>query len=522
MGGHISMAQDSMVWKKGELTFKSSVNCYIKFDNTTNIHVGDKLYFVDDTLKALLEVNYISSTSCVCKKLVDTAFAIGTRFIIKINIKESEPLTSQKDFFTVENKDTSVSNVSKDEKPKKKTKSAYGRLAISSYTSFSSPTGKANHTLRYTMVYHAHQLGQSRIGAESYISFRHKPGEWQAIKTNPFQYLKIYNLALKYESKKNDVYSFGRKINLNISNLGAIDGFQYDKKSGNLLYGIIFGSRPNDADYGVNFQLMQTGAYIGNVMHNTSGGEANNTFAFFEQHHGAKTDRRFIYLQHTNSLLKNLFAFSSAEFDLYKISNGVPATTISPTSLYLSLRYKPFKRLSMDVSYDALKNVIYYESFKNYLDQLLEKETRQGLRGGVTFEPAQWLSIGGNAGYRFQADHKNASENADVYLSSYNIPGLMLSATLNGTFIRSDYLQGTILGLRAYRSFFHDKLSMDTYLRKVRYNYPNQDGTIDQKIVSFSINANLFKKTSLSMNYEGTFERSRKYFSFYTNLIRRF
>ena len=88
-------------------------------------------------------------------------FAIGTRFIIKINIKESEPLTSQKGlFFTVENKDTSVSNVSKDEKPKKKTKSAYGRLAISSYTSFSSPTGKANHTLRYTMVYHAHQLGQ--------------------------------------------------------------------------------------------------------------------------------------------------------------------------------------------------------------------------------------------------------------------------------------------------------------------------------------------------------------------------
>ena len=56
---------------------------------------------------------------------------------------------------------------------------------------------------------------------------------------------------------------------------------------------------------------------------------------------------------------------------------------------------------------------------------------------------------------------------------------------------------------------------MDTYLRKVRYNYPNQDGTIDQKIVSFSINANLFKKTSLSMNYEGTFERSRKYFLLY-------
>lgn len=514
-------AQDSIIWKQGELTFMSSINLYIKFDNTINIKAGEKLYLTSDTLFPAIEIKYISSTTCVGKNLTDSNFNLGRHFFALTIQSNNKPAITHQDFFTSSAQDSSHQVDSVPIKKKaKKSNGNYGRVTLSSYSSVS-----GNRTIsrfRYTLVLNAKQIGNSKVGAESYISLQHKPGEWDFIKKHPFQYLKIYNMALKLESKQNDLITFGRKINLNISNIGAIDGLQYDKKKGNLMYGAVLGSRPNDADYGINTQLMQMGAYIGHVMHTKTGGEANNTLAFFEQHNKSKIDRRFIYLQHSNSLLKNLFAFTSAEVDLYKIKNEVAVNTISPTSIYLSLRYRPFKRLSLDASYDALKNVIYYESFKNYIDLLIEKEMRQGLRGGFMFEPVKWMTLGGSTGFRYQSSGKDASKNADVYLSAYNIPLLRMGATINLTYLQSSFVTGTIGGIRLYKSFFKDKISMDANIRKVNYSYPTQEGNLKQNIISTSMNAQIIKKISLSINYEGTFQSNQKYSSFYTNLIKRF
>ena len=48
-----------------------------------------------------------------------------------------------------------------------------------------------------------------------------------------------------------------------------------------------------------------------------------NTFSVFEQTNNTKTDRRFAYLQHSNTILTNTNLFASAEVDLYKRELGV-------------------------------------------------------------------------------------------------------------------------------------------------------------------------------------------------------
>jgi hypothetical protein len=53
--------------------------------------------------------------------------------------------------------------------------------------------------------------------------------------------------------------------------------------------------------------------------------------------------------------------------------------------------------ISFSLSYDARKNVIYYQTFRNSIDSIIENETRQGFRIGMNIRPFNNLFIGLNA-----------------------------------------------------------------------------------------------------------------------------
>ena len=105
-----------------------------------------------------------------------------------------------------------------------------------------------------------------------------------------------------------------------------------------------------------------------------------------QQMNGSNIDRRFIYFQHSNSIIKNLYFIGTLEADLYKMTvdtvNNTEKTsgTFDLTGIFLSLRYRLSDRFSISGSYDARKNVIYYETYKTYVDRLLEDQMRQGYR----------------------------------------------------------------------------------------------------------------------------------------------
>ena len=56
------------------------------------------------------------------------------------------------------------------------------------------------------------------------------------------------------------------------------------------------------------------------------------------------------------------------------------------SNLYLSLRYRPIRQLSLSFSYSARQNVIYYETYKDIVGRLLEAATLQGYMLQVSYQ----------------------------------------------------------------------------------------------------------------------------------------
>ncbi|MBK7230145.1 MAG: hypothetical protein IPH97_15035 [Ignavibacteriales bacterium] len=241
--------------------------------------------------------------------------------------------------------------------------------------------------------------------------------------------LKLYDLNLNYQFNESTQFWFGRYLNRKISNISIVDGLQFEKAFSFLTAGVVIGSRPNFTDFGLNTKLFEYGIYL-NRVDTLGNGIMENTFSLFQQTNNLITDRRFAYLQHTNNIISNIYLFASTEVDLYKRA-GVEKDDFSLTSLYLSARYAPVREFSLNLSYDARKNVYYYETFKSLSDSVLENETRQGFRVRSVIRPFSNLSIGLQYGYRHSKSDVKPSENYGGNISYSMIPIIQSSFGVN-------------------------------------------------------------------------------------------
>jgi hypothetical protein len=328
-----------------------------------------------------------------------------------------------------------------------------------------------------------------------------------------FKDFRVYNLSLNYEFDKKTSVSLGRKINVNTANIGAVDGLQFEKTFKKLTVGALVGTRPNDVNYSFDPTLLQYGAF---VSHQTTkkNGLMQSSVAFFNQTNNSKTDRRYAYIQHSNSLLKNVDFFGSAEIDLYAIENNVPINDFDLTSIYLSLNYRPFQNLSMAMSFDARRNVYYFETYKSRIDSLLEKEMRQGLRFRFNYLPFKFLSWGGTAGYRLNTPASHESMYATSYLSVPKIPWVDASLTLTGTALQTTNLFGYIVGGAISKDFIDGNLNAEIEYRK--------DLIFAQDIANLSFSWRLNKKLMLSADFETTLDNSHLTERVFINLTKRF
>jgi hypothetical protein len=380
---------------------------------------------------------------------------------------------------------------------------------------------------RYTLSLNAGNIGNSKFSFESYASFRHKLGEWNEVQDNIFNALKIFDLALIYDPNKSTRISLGRKINPRLSNIGAADGLQIEKSFGKFAIGALGGTRPDYMDYGFNSKLLQFGGYAGFNTRNANS-FSESSVAFMQQMNGSNVDRRFLYFQHSNSLVKNLYFIGTFEVDLYQLkvdttNNTETATTgFDPTGLYLSLRYRFSDKLSISGSYDARKNVIYYETYKTFTDRLLETEMRQGFRLQGSYRFTRDLTFGLQTGYRFLKSDPRPAKNVYGYLSYSNIPGINSTLTLSGTYTESSYMNGQIYGANLSHDFFRNKLQTSIGYHYTDYTMPENDLKEVQHIGEINLYWMLPGKIAFGINYEGTFEQQYKYHRIYLQLRKRF
>lgn len=285
--------------------------------------------------------------------------------------------------------------------------------------------------------------------------------------------------------------------------MGAVDGIQYEHNIGRLTVGAIGGFRPDFRDYSINTQLLQLGGYASYNAAGTNGGQS--TLAIVEQRNGGVTDRRFAYLQHSGALGKKVQVFGSMDLDLYENINEVQRSTLRLTNLFLSLRYSVSKKLRLNVSYDNRRNIVYFESYRNQIDQLIDDETRQGLRLGANYRLLKTVSWGMNANWRFQKSDLNLSKNLNTYISFSRIPWVKASATISANVLQTNYLNSKMVGIRLNKELVKGVLNGELNARLLDYQYQNSEQHILQQMVGGSLSVNISRKLTFFAYYEGTF-----------------
>ena len=523
--GYSQTIQDTIV---GSVTYKTSQNIYVKFANTKEISVGDTLWSKGQgVLAPALIVRQLSSTSCVGSLIDSTSVNVSDKiFFIKQRptLQSNTPVISSPIYEAIVKTDQTPSPDTIDNvltpRPKKIGQAFRGRISAASYINFANQPGYDVQRMRYTFTLNSRIPQEKGFGLETYMTFRHTINEWQEVKDDFLKAMKIYTLAAQYNINKSTRLWLGRKINFNISNLGAIDGIQAEKQWNHFILGSFIGSRPDNLNYGINFHLIQYGAYVSYVNQNTKG-QLLNTLSIAEQKNHGMTDRRFLYFQHQNSEIKDINMFFSTEIDLYTIKNSQPQSTFLFSSLYASVRYRASRKLSLSASYDARKNIIYYETYKNFIDQLLEDEMRQGLRFSFNYRPMKKVTLGTSAGYRFERNNPQPAKNINAYLTINQLSSLRVSATLSTVLLQTSYLNGNIYGIRLSKDFIKGRLYEEVEYRTVVYRYGNTELPIQQQIIGLNTTFRLDKKLSLSVNYEGEIQTGRTFNRIYSNVVYR-
>jgi hypothetical protein len=501
---------------------------YVQFASTENISVGDTLFTSTDvSLIPALIVKDLSSISCVCSSLSSQPFSVGNKVAARVKESNPTPPGEKKANQAIPTPVVDADTISgRKVVPIELKQIISGRISIASYSNFSS-VSDFSQRMRYNFSLDARHIGNSRVSFETYISFVHKLKEWSEVQKNVFNGLKIYNLAFNYEVNKNNSIWIGRRINPRLASVGAIDGIQYDAKIKSFTAGVFAGTRPDYMNYSFNANLLQYGGYLGHEL-STPKGSMQSSVAFVEQTNKGRVDRKFAYFQHTNSLLPKLYLFGSLEFDLYnQVRNAQDSSLVQKnnpklSNLYVSLRYKVLKQLSLSLSYSERQNIIYYETYKDIIERLLETSTMKGYMFQVNYRPVNNISIGSNAGYRFGDADPRPSKNLYSYITFNTVPWIKASATLSATFLETSYLNSSIYSCGISRDLIPGKFSCGLNYRHVNYKFQSNQEAVIQNMAELNISWRILKKLSLTMNCEGTFEKTRNYDLVYVSLTQRF
>jgi len=514
----------------GRVSFVSSQNIYVKFKNTSGISSGDTLFITSGgKLVPVLKVNNLSTTSCICSTLSNEVLAVDHIILARIKSGDLQPSGMAAIVPAVikpgqELPDTSAKTP---EVQKEYKQIIRGSLSVHSYSDFSNTIADNSQRFRYTFSVNAKNIGDSRFSVDSYISFKHKAGEWEEVKNDLFNALKIYSLSVNYDLNKTTRFSLGRKINYRISSLGPTDGLQVEKTVKQFAFGAVAGTRPDYATYGFNKDLLQYGAYVA-YSPKAKSGYNETSVAFMQQMNSGKTDRRFLYFQHSSSFIRNLSLFTTFELDLYKlnidtVNNTQTAQSVfDPTGLYASLTYRISRNFTLTGSYDARKNVIYYETYKTYFDRILENEMRQSYRLQASIRITNNITLGLQSGYRSLKSDPHPAKNANGYLTYSQIPVVKISATLSGTYLETSYMNGYVIGLNLTRDFLKGIIQAGAGYKYVDYTLPENDIAILQNVAEVNLNLLIAKTVYLGAYYEGTFEPKDKYNRIYLQLRKRF
>tara|TARA_R110002050_G_scaffold150158_2_gene276800 strand:+ start:4749 stop:6368 length:1620 start_codon:yes stop_codon:yes gene_type:complete len=467
---------------KGEISFISGDNIYIRFADTKAIEKGDTLFYQDETLgaQACLIVENKSSVSCIAKQIGDCALSKGQQFFLN----KTAPVEEAKDVPKLldrkeEIRDTSNTGLEQTKADKKaefeKRERISARVSAASYTIFA-PDNKNKGNTRFIgrVNFAMDNISESNFSVESYFNYQENMRLYDEFRGYNRRF-NVYNLALTYK-KENVQVSIGRKINRKASSLGAIDGLQGEYNKNGYFVGALAGFRPDYQNFGLNTSLFQYGAYLGLE----KGGKkfrSQITAGFLEQRNQGAIDRRFIYLQTSNQVGSRLNVFASTEVDLYENYDSVAAQSILQlSSLFISSSLKITDWWRIFGSYDTRRQIIFFETYDTEVERLLaDQEARQGLRARSNFSIGKRTNLGLSYNSRFQQNAGKQGENIQAYISYNRVPWIGGTFSYRFNINSTLYLRSEVNSARYSHYFAKGKLYTAVYYRYLSYLYLDRE-----------------------------------------------
>ncbi len=511
--GAVLSAQEGIV--EGQVSFVTSNNIYVRFENTAAIKVGDSLQLDGQTGKPCLLVNSKSTTSCVCIALFDCEVQKGAKVIFIPTTKHKEVVVDEKSV-----PDGLIDTVELAKPDLIYPQEIKARISASTY-SLVSNNREDRHRLMSRLSIDADHINDSKFSANVYMNFRQIFDDPSSrLQSNSL--LRVFNFSVSYDANPTLHVILGRSINPKISSLGAIDGLQAEKQLGNSYVGVLVGSRPDIFNFGYNPDLLEYGAYYG-LNSNTKNLNAQTTLGLIEQRGNGDIDRRYAYIQHTSTLFNKLNFFTSGEMDLYSKANYTTQNEFRLTSLYSAIRYRFSRAVNLMVSYDTRKRIIYYETYRTDIDQLLDDDlARQGIRARVNFRPFKYIFTGFSYSKRFQSNQQNKSDNIYGYLTLSHTPFIDGRTSFSYNRNQSNYLLSNIASVRHSRSFFENRLNTNLYYRLVQYQYSNINDNLLQHFIGADVSYNINRTLLFSITGEFSMYDESKNYRVYTRLVQRF
>ena len=506
-----SLGQNSFDWIKGEISFVTKKNIYVKFEETANIEPGDTVFINKKNIYyPVFVISKKSSVSVLCSKLTNDQYEKGQEVFIKrksirieknnkeeVEYADKMKKVSRKKKINIEKKE--IKNVSK----------IRGRFTIASNSNvadYAENTG--NHRLRYVFSMKGESLINSNFYFDNYISFNQTYQADFTHSDNIADKLRIYRVAAGYATESYDI-SIGRQIKNKISALGSFDGVYFEKRIKNDFYaGIITGTRPDYMDYGFNPDLFQYGAFF-SYYPDYKKSSTRGTIAFFEQKNNGQIDRRFLYAQFSRNFGKKVRFFGASEIDLYQFKEGISSNKPKITSIYGNVSFHISRQFNFSLGFDSRKNRIYYETYKDFLETLIERETRQGLRFRIGYKPFKKVTFSFMSNFRFQ-EKELSSSYFNAMLFYRNIPLIKSNISLSANLIKTNYLDSKSLSVRLSQKI-QKRINLRLEYKYYRYFYPGTEVIRNQNRVGGSLNFYFAKKIYFSVYYEKTLQKERNF-----------
>lgn len=506
----------------GTVSFITSQNVYLRFDNTNLLQLNDTIYKTGG--EPCLILLQKSSVSCIAEPISDCELNKGDEVVYYYYPPEKKPDEERVDVLPVpaDSDTTPVVALPKEEVSKSKSwvDDIDGRFSFSNSTNVGE--GDINSRSLGRLSINARNIGGSKFSFYNYARFRYNSIDRNSEKFTDSQ-LSFYQLALEYEPDSSITISIGRKINNRMLSVGALDGLSAEKRFRKFFVGAMLGTRPDPLNYGFNSNFFQYGAYVG--IYHGKYQQSNTSIGMIDQSNNGATDRRYLFAQHRSRISDKINLFASTELDIYQTNAlGNSTSELKPTSFYMMVNYRITRKLTATASYDMRRNRILYETYSDNLENLLANDpSRNGYRLRLNYRLTNNVFTGAGINYRNQSDGRSEFTNINAFLSFMRIP--YIGGRWSNVFATNgnSFFQYRSLSSRYTRQFLKGRLSLSPNVRYITYDYLNIDvDQIRQLYLAMDVYYDIGKNLSIGANYEYASRADVVYHRFNTSLIQRF